>query len=144
MKKLWFSILSFFGLPHHKTPIPGEDIPEIIRHKYLSMYPDAYNIEWSLYKGVYEARFVNNGFVSVTFFKRNGELIKQFKLTSIHKLPKEIIKNITKDSSGYAVVEVLMDEYHDDPKYKITFRKEKTLIEADCDTSGNIISRVAT
>jgi hypothetical protein len=142
MRKVWFGFLSFFGLPFRKTSISGNSIPEVIHHKFFRLHPNAFNISWHLYQGIYEARFTNSDQVSDIFFKKNGEIVKQFKATSIHKLPKHIIKKITQGTSGYSIVDVLIDEYHDDPKYRITFRKNKNLIETDCDTEGNVIHTV--
>lgn len=142
MKKSWFRFLSFFGLPFQKTPIAGNDIPKLIHHKFFRLYPKAFNINWYLCQGIYEARFTNFDQASDTLFRPNGEIVKQFKAISIHKLPKRIIKKITEGTSGYSIVDVLIDEYHDDPKYRITFRKNKNLIETDCDTEGNVIHTV--
>ena len=63
-------------------------------------------------------------------------------MVSIQELPSTIVKKITKGTSGYSVVDVLIDEYHDDPKYKIIFRKQNNFIETDCDTQGNIINKL--
>lgn len=83
----------------------------------------------------------NNGLAD-TFFKPDGKVLKQFKITKFSELPKHVVQNILKDASGYSVVDVLVDEYHNDPKFKITFRKEKHLFETECDSQGNILSRV--
>lgn len=141
MIKLWFILLSALGLPIRKTPISGECVPKVIHHKFFRLYPAAYNINWSVYKGIYDARFVAHDQSAQTFFKPNGEVHKQFKVTDIGRLPKNIALKIIKDAQGYAIVDVLIDEYHNDPRYKITFRKEKTLIETECDTQGNILSK---
>lgn len=141
MVKLWFILLSALGLPIRKTPISGECVPEAIHHKFFRLYPAAYNISWCVYKGIYDARFVANDQSAQTFFKPNGEVYKQFKVTDIARLPRDIAMKIIKGAQGYAIVDVLVDEYHNNPRYKITFRKEKTLIETECDTQGNIISK---
>lgn len=139
MKKIWFSLLSFFGVPLRKTHISGNSIPDVIHDKFFKLYPHAYNINWYAHRGDFEARFTDNQKTSDTLFRLNGEVIKHFKATNIHLLPKHIIKKITKGLSGYSIVDVMVDEYHDDPKYKITFRKVYSLIEVECDAQGKFI-----
>lgn len=142
MRVFWYKILSLFGLPIKRISISGDSIPSTIHHKFFRLYPGAYNINWYVCRGVYEARFVNNDQVTDTYFKSNGEVIKQFEITNIKRVPNHIIQKITRGLSGYSIIDVLIDEYHDNPKYKITFRKEKKLIETDCDMDGNIINQI--
>ncbi|MFT7033712.1 MAG: hypothetical protein ACJA2S_002220 [Cyclobacteriaceae bacterium] len=142
MKKLWFRLLSLFGLPLHKTFLSGNNVPEVIHHKFFRLYPGAYNINWSVFRGIYEAHFANQDEAVNAFFKPNGEVFKEFKVIDIKELPVHIIKKITQGSSGHSVVDVLIDECNNNPKYKITFRKEKKLKEIEYDLKGNILRQV--
>ena len=142
MKKLWFLFLSSLGLPIRRVSVLGESVPKVIHDKFFRLYPNAYNISWYVRRGIYEARFMDSNYSADTFFKPDGEVLKQFKITKFSELPKDVVKNILKDASGYSVVDVLVDEYHNDPKFKITFRKEKHLFETECDSQGNTLTRV--
>lgn len=142
MKKLWFSILCLFGLPLHKVFISGNNIPEVIHHKFFRLYPGAYNINWSVFRGIYEAHFANQDETVNVLFKPNGEVFKEFKVIDITKLPAHIVKKITQGSIGHAVVDVLVDDHNNNPKYKITFRKEKKLKEIEYDLQGHILKKI--
>ena len=103
MKTLWFRILSLFGLPMRRVSVLGESVPKAIHNKFFRLYPNAYNISWYVQRGIFVSRFMDNNCSSDTYFKPDGKVLKQF---------------------------------------KITFRKEKHLFETECDSQGNILSRV--
>jgi len=135
-----FSLLSILGLPPYMISIDRLDTPSKVADKFSRLYPHAYNATWYLFKGIYDVRFYQDGELTNTYFNRHGEVIKEFRSVSIEKLPQSIMNNMIEGLKGYQIANILWDEFHASPHYKITFKKNKKIIEAEYDQQGHVLS----
>ncbi len=114
--------------------------PKRILSSFDHHYPLSYNIHWFLLKGRYEVSFYLNGTHRYTLFSNTGKIIREFKSVAIDKLPKETIKNMVHDLGGYRIDDILWDEFHNEPHFKVMFKKDQNIIEAEYDNTGQILA----
>jgi len=140
MDYLWFRLLSLLNLPTKRIALEKSLVPKVILGKFNSHCALSYNVHWFLYKGIYEVSFYLNGSHRRTLFDNSGNIVREFKSIKISKLPKETVKNMIGDMGGYRIDDVLWDEFHQEPHFRVMLKKGRNIIEAEYDNTGHILA----
>jgi hypothetical protein len=83
-----------------------KDIPKVVIEKFNSGFPKAANVKWTMEKSNYEASFITRKKEMLVNFDEKGNGVKTEVEIKLSELPIEIRTSISKNFSGYKIIEI--------------------------------------
>ena len=132
-----YKVLSLFNLPVHKQALYSEDVPKKIITVFQKEFPNSVETQWYTRLGVFISQFYHNDKYHQVVFRRTGVISRRYTKISIDDIPEQALQNILGTDPAHSILEVMINEMEEGPKYRLTFILGKEQIEGEFDESGN-------
>jgi hypothetical protein len=99
-----FSIFTFI-LNVNAQKISEKDVPESVKTKFASMYPDVKMVKWEMENGKYEAEFKDIMAEKSVIFESNGTHVQTEVEIPVSGIPAAINEYVTKNLAGQKINE---------------------------------------
>ena len=74
-----------------------KDVPEPVKSKFNSVYPDVKKVTWDMEDGNYEAGFTQNKTKKSVVFDKEGNLLETETRLSVSSLPESVLNSVKAD-----------------------------------------------
>jgi hypothetical protein len=117
----------------------GKSVPQAVKDKFASLYPNVKKVEWEKEDANFEAEFEINGSENCCVFDASGNLLITAMEISISDLPKAASDYMAKNFTGKKITEAARIV---DSKNIITYEAEvKGVGDLVFDASGNFVKK---
>ena len=108
MKKL-ITVFVVFFITASQTLLANDEVltPAQVKSSFETRYGNTTNAKWQKIKGVYVARFVENGNDFEVYYSKHGELLAYSRFIPESYLPQLIADAISTQFPGFAITELL-------------------------------------
>jgi len=113
-------------------------VPDVVKTKFASLYPDAKNVKWEKEDAMFEAIFKVNDAETSLVFDASGTLTETETVIPVSSLPAPIADYIAKNAGGKKIDEACKIV---DAAGKVTYEAEAGDADYIFDESGGCISK---
>ena len=106
MKKIIFAVtILAFALNANAQKLASNDVPDAVKTKFASMYPNINRPKWEKEHGKYEAEFKENNVETSVLFERDGTYVQTEVEIPISSLPSGVSDYASKNLAGKKITE---------------------------------------
>ncbi len=113
-------------------------VPDVVKTKFASLYPDAKNVKWDKEDAMLEAGFKNNDVETSVVFDANGTLSETEIAIEASSLPAAISEYVSKNLAGKKIDEAAKIV---DASGKVTYEAEVDETDYIFDETGSFLSK---
>jgi len=113
-------------------------VPDIVKTKFASLYPEAKNVKWDKEEAMFEAGFKINDKENSVVFDAAGAVTETETAIDASELPATISEYVTKNLAGKKIDEAAKIL---DAKGKITYEAEVADVDYIFEETGNFIGK---
>jgi hypothetical protein len=113
-------------------------VPDVVKIKFASLYPDAKNVKWDNEDAMFEAGFKNNSVETSVVLDANGTLSETETSIEASSLPAAISEYVSKKLAGKKIKEAAKIV---DATGKTTYEDEVDGVDYIFDEAGNFLSK---
>jgi hypothetical protein len=106
MKTIIFIITIFaFAVNANAQKLVSNDVPDAVKNKFASMYPNVTNHKWEKENSKYEAEFKESGVEKSVLFEANGTYVQTEVEIPVSSLPSGVSDYASKNLAGKKITE---------------------------------------
>jgi hypothetical protein len=113
-------------------------VPEVVKTKFETLYPNAANTKWEMEDGSYEASFKQNNIESSVTFSADGNIIQSETVIDVAQLPQPVLDYLASQFGNQKIKEA---EKITDDKGMVTFEAEIGETDYLFDANGQFIGK---
>lgn len=113
-------------------------VPSAVRTAFVSMYPNAKHIKWSMEDGKYEGEFKENSIESSALFEADGAYVQTETEIPASSLPETVKQYVSKNLAGEKIKEAAKIT---DAKSTVTYEAEVGGTDYIFDANGNFLKK---
>ncbi|MCI0449615.1 MAG: PepSY-like domain-containing protein [Chlorobi bacterium] len=137
MKTIIFVITIFaFALNANAQKLVSNDVPDAVKTKFASMYPNVSNHQWEKEHGKYEAEFKENNVETSVLFEPSGMYVQTEVEIPVSSLPGGVNDYASKNLAGKKITEAVQITNADG---MVTYEAEIGGPDYLFDSNGNFI-----
>jgi hypothetical protein len=113
-------------------------VPDVVKTKFVSLYPDAKNVKWDKEDGLFEAGFKTNDVETSVVFDAAGTVTETETAIEASSLPAAISEYVAKNLDGRKIEEAAKIV---DAAGKVNYEAEVDKADYIFDETGNFLSK---
>ncbi len=117
---------------------PKVTVPNVVKAKFATLYPDAKNVKWDKEEALFEAGFKTNDIETSVVFDAAGTVTETETAIEASALPAAITEYVAKNLAGKKIDEAAKIV---DASGKVTYEAEVNEADYIFDETGNFISK---
>lgn len=137
-----FTLTLVLGCAATWMAFAGNDVPQAVKAKFTSMFPDVKKVEWGKESNLYEAEFEKNNVETAVMFDANGNYVETHVEIKVSELPASVATYVSQDYNGYKLKEgTKVTAANGTVTYEAEIKKGKKSIDLVFDSTGNFLKK---